>query len=680
MRQKLSKIKNIFRFDENLPLEVRLYFSSLLIGIVLCLLGSVVAIIYVPSLTIIILCYFLAAILLTSYILGQKKGLVKPFVIPIVLISFATIFFIWIKGGGINGPNLFPNFVVMVLAIIIVPPKSKKYILFLFLTLLVIELLIELYYPHWIFHYTSEFSRQADTLFTSVYSAVFIYFIIINLHKNYQIERKRAEDNEARFRIFYDRSPDMYYSLSVQGIILSCNETFLRNLGYTREEVIGKPVFGLIDPSLVDYAKGSFEQFLKTGVVRNRELIIVKKDGGKISVSLNAEAVRDENDKILYSISCWRDITDEKIAEKEIRNSNELFSLFIKQSPIYAFIKEVTPFESRIIYVSDNYEHMLGIKASEMVGKTVNELYEPDFAKQIMEQDWCVVQSSKVVRVEQKYHNRIYDTIKFPIKLEDKNLIAGYSIDITDQANSSLIIQEQNKELQKMNADKDVFISILAHDLKNPFNALLGFSSLLLENVRRYDIDKVEKHLKLININSHKAYNLLEDILLWTRTQSGKIPFDPQTIDLNEVCSEMIENINLSALNKNIRIEWLNHKNIYLSADRNMLNTVLRNILSNAVKFTNWGGLVIVKAEVNGNFATINVKDNGVGMDEDKITQLFDFTQKNSTSGTGGEPGTGFGLLLCKEFVEKHGGKIWVESELGKGSSFIFTMPLNNNM
>ncbi len=677
MRQELDKIKSIFRFDENLPLEVRLYFSSLLLGFVLCLLGSVVAIIYVPSVLIISLCYILAAILFLAYWLGQKKGIIRPLIVPVVLISYVAIFIIWIKGGGINGPNLFPNFVVLVLAIIIVPDNFKKYLLLLFVVLLFAEYFIELYFPHWITQYPSEFSRLADTLFTSVFSAVFVYFIIINLYRNHQVERKRAEENEAKFKILYDRAPDLYYSISTQGIIINCNETFLRTLGYARKEVIGRAVFDLIDASVIDYAKGTFEQFLQTGVAKNRELLVVKKDGTKIVVSLNAEAVRDEDGKILYSVSCWRDITDQKIAEKELRNSNELLSLFIKQSPIYAFIKKVTSVESRIVYVSDNYHNMVGVKASEMIGKTVAELFDPYFAKQIMEEDWCVVQSGKITRVEQKYNNRIYDTIKFPITLDDKNLLAGYSIDITDHVNSSFTIQEQNRELQKMNNDKDVFISILAHDLKNPFNALLGFSSLLVENIRRYDIDKIEKHLKLININSHKAYNLLEDILLWTRTQSGKISYEPQSIDLNEISTEVVENINLSAINKSIRIEWLNQKEISLFADKNMLTTILRNLLSNAVKFTNWGGLITVIAETSGNWATITVKDNGIGMDENKRSQLFDFTQKSSTSGTGGEPGTGFGLLLCKDFVEKHGGTIWVESEYGKGSSFMFTIPLN---
>lgn len=677
MGQKNNVIRKIFNFD-GLSLEDRLYFSSLLIGIGLCLLGSVVAIIYVPSVLIVSFCYILAAILFIAYWLGQKRGLIKPLIVPVVLISYAVIFIIWIKGGGINGPNLFPNFVVLVLAIIIVPQKFKKLMLFLFIGLLFAEYFIELYFPHWISHYSSEFSRLADTLFTSVYSAVFVYFIIVNLHKNHQVERKRAEENEAKFKIFYDRAPDMYYSISAQGVLLNCNETFLRNLGFTREEIIGKPVFGLIDACSMDYAKASFQQFLQSGVVKNKEFVVIRKDGSKITVSLNAEAVRDEAGEILYSVSCWRDITDQKIAEKELKNSNELLSLFIKQSPIYAFIKNVTSTESRVVYVSENYENMIGIKASDMVGKNVADLFEPDFAKLVMEQDWSVVESSRIIRVEQTYNNRIYDTIKFPIKLDGVNLLAGYSIDITDQVKLSATIQQQNRELQKMNTDKDIFISILAHDLKNPFNALLGFSSLLVENIRRYDVDKIEKHLKLINANSLKAYNLLEDILLWTRTQSGKIPYEPQTIDLNEICEEVIESISLSAINKNIRIESIIPKEVNVLADKNMLTAILRNLISNAVKFTNRGGLISVKGGTSGNWAIITVSDNGIGIDKDKLLQLFDFTQKNSTSGTGGEMGTGFGLILCKEFVEKHSGKIWVESENGRGSSFMFTMPLDN--
>lgn len=676
MRQILNRIRIFFQFDNHLSLENRLYFSSLLAGIVLCLLGGFVAFLVSPMAGVILTCLVLALVLFIIYYLGRSKGLIQPFKVPIVIISFLSIFYIWVKGGGIDSPNIFPNFVVLILGLIIVPPDVRKYILLVFLGLVGIEFYIQLYFPQLIEKYPSEFARWADGLFTSVYSAVFVYFIIINLHNNYTRERKRAEENELKFKMLYDRSPDMYYSVSPVGAtILNCNETFLSTLGYSREEVIGKPIFTFMDSSVIAYAYENFKRFLETGSVKNKEFTILKKNGEKIIVSLNAEAVRDVDNKILYSISSWRDITDQKLGEQKLKNSNELLSLFIQQSPIYAFIKTVTLTDSRILYASDNYVNMVGIKGSDMIGKSVLDIFPEEFAREIQKEDWKVVLNGEILRVEQKFNSRIYSTVKFPIKQDGKNLLAGYSVDITDIVGSSLTIQEQNRELQKLNADKDIFISILAHDLKNPFNALLGFSTLLVENVRKYNIDRIESQLKLINENSRRAYNLLEDILFWSQAQSGKIPFEPVQVNFRELCAEVIDNIRLSAINKNIKIE-INVLDIELFADKNMLTTIMRNLLTNAIKFTNYNGNISVTSSVSDQFVVVAVNDDGIGMDANHVAELFDFTRKVTTRGTEGEAGTGFGLLLCKEFVGKHGGKIWVESELNKGSSFRFSVPM----
>jgi PAS domain S-box-containing protein len=468
----------------------------------------------------------------------------------------------------------------------------------------------------------------------------------------------------------------MYYSVSpAEATILNCNETFLCTLGYAREEVIGKPIFTFMDESVRDFAYENFKKFLETGSVKNKEYIILKKNGEKIFVSLNAEAVRDQDNKILYSISSWRDITDQKAAEQKLKNSNELLSLFIQLSPIYAYIKAVTSTDSRILYASDNYVNMVGIRGSDMIGKSVLDVFPENFAREILKEDCSVVLNNEILRIEQHFNNRIYSTVKFPIKQDGKNLLAGYSIDITDIVNYSRTIQEQNTELQKVNTDKDIFISILAHDLKNPFNALMGFSTLLVENVRKYSIERIEAQLKLINENSRRAYNLLEDILFWTQAQSGKIPFEPTKVNFREICAEAVDNIQLSAINKNIRVE-IDIQEIQLVADKNMLTTIMRNLLTNAIKFTNNEGNIIITAVISGEYAVVSVIDDGIGMNKRHVGELFDFTRKVTTPGTVGEAGTGFGLLLCKEFVGKHGGKIWVESELNKGSAFRFTIPV----
>jgi len=246
--------------------------------------------------------------------------------------------------------------------------------------------------------------------------------------------------------------------------------------------------------------------------------------------------------------------------------------------------------------------------------------------------------------------------------------------------NNLIQIGKQNNELKTLNADKDRFISILAHDLKSPFNSILGFLSLLTKNIRKYDIDKIEKQLNFVNKSAQNTFNLLEDILMWVRANSAKIPFEPQKMDFGTICTEVIESLQLTANNKSISVYNRVPDNMSIFADRNMLTTVLRNLASNAIKFTDKGGKIEIYAKQEDTHIIISVSDNGVGIKPTTITKLFDITQKVSTEGTANESGTGLGLLLCKEFVEKNGGEIWVESEVGKGSDFKFSLPCKNQI
>ena len=234
-----------------------------------------------------------------------------------------------------------------------------------------------------------------------------------------------------------------------------------------------------------------------------------------------------------------------------------------------------------------------------------------------------------------------------------------------------------NSQLEKLNTDKDRFISILGHDLRSPFNSLLGLSEILKKDIRKFDIDEIEKIANGINISARNAYNLLDDLLLWARAQQDNVAFKPQNLSLTDVCNDVLKTLNPTADAKNIAINCskADHQNVF--ADSDMLRTVLRNLVSNAIKFTNLGGTINISAAQNSENITIAVSDNGIGIAPDDLSKLFDISQVHSTTGTAKEKGTGLGLLICKEFVEKHQGKIWIESEEGKGSTFYFTIPYN---
>lgn len=233
-----------------------------------------------------------------------------------------------------------------------------------------------------------------------------------------------------------------------------------------------------------------------------------------------------------------------------------------------------------------------------------------------------------------------------------------------------------NEELLKANQDKDKFLKILAHDLKNPMFAISGFSDLLIKNFRKYDESTIEKQLGIINTTTKKTYDLLEELLLWTRSQSGKIPFEPRTVQLKKVCDDVLSLLNESAATKQIEIIPEIDAGLELHADVVMLRTILRNLISNAIKFTHENGQIILRAEQQDTDMIITVSDNGIGMSQEVVSKLWQIAELYTSPGTKGEKGTGLGLMLCKEFVEKHNGRIWVESEVGKGSDFKIALPV----
>jgi signal transduction histidine kinase len=259
-------------------------------------------------------------------------------------------------------------------------------------------------------------------------------------------------------------------------------------------------------------------------------------------------------------------------------------------------------------------------------------------------------------------------------KLRDQQNIISNTNEALQQQKDELQILAN--ELKRLNADKYRFMSILGHDLKSPFNTFLGLSEILTENIHVFGIAEIEDIAITLNKTARSTYNLLEDILLWTRSQSGKIPFKPRDLKLTDICKDILEILNPVANAKNISINYKVADEIIIYADPDMLKTILRNLVSNAVKFTNNNGSINIKTGQTDSILTISVSDNGIGITPDNLTKLFKNSEIFTTTGTAKETGTGLGLLLCKEFVEKHGGKIWVESEFGKGSEFKFTLPV----
>jgi signal transduction histidine kinase/ligand-binding sensor domain-containing protein len=241
------------------------------------------------------------------------------------------------------------------------------------------------------------------------------------------------------------------------------------------------------------------------------------------------------------------------------------------------------------------------------------------------------------------------------------------------------ILEEANKQLSYLNVTKDKMFSIIAHDLRNPFHTVMGFSELLMLKFNKLPKEKTAKYIQLIHAASLNGNNLLENLLHWSRSQTGKMTFEPEIVDLFEIVRQTLNFLNINAHHKNININVLIPPTTLIYADPNMILTIIRNLISNAIKFTSENGNIRISSLNLGSQVQITIEDDGIGISEESQQILFDMNLNTTTKGTNNEQGTGLGLILCKEFVERHLGKIWVESEEGKGSKFIFTLPLPNN-
>lgn len=237
------------------------------------------------------------------------------------------------------------------------------------------------------------------------------------------------------------------------------------------------------------------------------------------------------------------------------------------------------------------------------------------------------------------------------------------------------IIKESEAELRKSNVTKDKFFSIIAHDLRSPFTALLNLSNILLDDFEDLDDNTKKEYLGMLQQSSESTFKLIENLLQWSSIQRGIMENNPEEIRLNEAVNKTFDLLKNAAESKHISLLSDVPDDITVYADRNMVESVIRNITNNAIKFTNEDGCIEISAVSENDFATFTIKDNGIGMNETTMASLFQLEKTSSTKGTAGETGTGLGLMLCKEFVSLNNGELHVESKEGEGSTFIVKLP-----
>lgn len=239
-----------------------------------------------------------------------------------------------------------------------------------------------------------------------------------------------------------------------------------------------------------------------------------------------------------------------------------------------------------------------------------------------------------------------------------------------------LELQQQRKDLRELNATKEKFFSIIAHDLKSPLNQLLGLSDILIKELEKGNIDEIRSLASIINDSAKSGRTLLENLLDWSRSQTGVINYQPEKLDLKSLTDEILYHLEKNAEAKKVILKNNINDEIYAYADPNMIKTILRNLISNGIKFTPKGGVIKINAVKSENEIVCSVSDNGIGIQNDDIEKLFRIDINPNTIGNSMEKGTGLGLILCEEFVAINRGKIWVESKWKAGSTFYFSLPV----
>ncbi len=319
---------------------------------------------------------------------------------------------------------------------------------------------------------------------------------------------------------------------------------------------------------------------------------------------------------------------------------------------------------------------LLSQPREELLNKTIFDVFPDDEAKSFHNAILTCLNTKELIEYE--YALQIGDKHKWfaaRISWKSEQSVIFHSFDITEQKNTREIIIKSEQRLKELNATKDRFFSIISHDLKSPFNSIFGFTSLLKDEYDDFDDNERKQFINHIHKSSESAFKLLENLLMWAMSQQGKIEIKKEHTDLKQLISDAVSPYMPGAIKKEITFTNSVSENIIVDVDKQTIRTVFANLISNAIKFTPNNGCVSIDVALIDGFVKIKISDNGVGISQDNLSKIFKIDESLSTLGTNNEKGTGLGLSLCKEFVEKNGGKIWVQSEVGKGSTFIFTLP-----
>ena len=503
-------------------------------------------------------------------------------------------------------------------------------------------------------------------------------------------ENKLLQEKLDAYEGLLDTVQEAIYVQDRESKFLYVNKGAVRVYGHPQEDFLGKTPEFLSPPGKNDLtAVQKLVEKALLGEPESFEFWGLRKDGSIFPKLVNLSPGRFFGKEVVIALAI--DISQLKAVEEESRSIHERLSTLIDLMPDIVCFKDG---QGRWEICNEFDRKLFGLENVDYRGKKDSELaqfssFYYDAFMACEDSDEIAWKKGVPSRSDEAIptpdgREVIFDIIKVPIFNEDgsrKGLVV-VGRDVTERRLNEKELHELNDQLKvseaklkEINVQKDKLFSIIAHDLKNPFHQIIGLSQLLFEDAASYNMNDVKQMSEIIFRSSKQGYEILENLLEWSRTQTDRIVFKPERINLPETISEALSRVAMVAKQKRIEIEFEPACRCGSIADRNMVLTVLRNLLTNAIKFSKKESKVIVRLSRQNAFCKISVIDQGIGIPEQDIDKLFRIDIKYSRKGTQGEQSTGLGLILCKEFVEKNGGTLEVTSKEDEGSIFSFTLP-----
>lgn len=509
----------------------------------------------------------------------------------------------------------------------------------------------------------------------------------ISCYFNHLEEIKLKEKELKLYQSLVESSNDGI-ALVQDGRIIVANKSFANIFGYdSGEELINKEVLDLSSNDDIIKVAEYFRLLERKKEAPSRfDFLGKKRDNSYLHTEISAGTF--DIDKKTYIVLIARDITERIRAQKAIRESEEKYRNITENIDDFLFTFERIGFSLRPVFCTSSIQKICGYTQTDFLSdsKLFLKIIHPDDFKVLKPKLMSLLKSRIQLsgefefRIINKQGNIVWVRTKLNLIRSGTGRIQklfGLVSDITFRKRAEEELRKSTQNLIKLNETKDRFISIISHDLRTPFSSILGFTDLL-ENDEDLSEEERKQYIKYIQEASRSMLSLVNSLLDWTRLQTGRIRFEPQKINVTEIINDSISTLRGSAIQKQIEIINEINNDLFLFIDKNLITQVFNNLISNAIKFTNRNGSVTISASPaeNKRFVKFSVRDTGVGIQPEDLLKLFKVDSKFSTEGTAGEKGSGLGLSLVKEIVEKHGGSIWVESKPGEGSDFQFTLPV----